>query len=181
MKKDWNTVEVLGHARHDWLNKLQLIKGNLSLNNIERAKAIIDEIVVEAGQQSKLSNLKIPQFASMLLTYNWENHSFQLEYEILDHSNISIPVINDQLLTEWTSSFFELLNASIKLYHENHLSITIEQQSEGTRFFFDFRGIITNKAPIMDFLNKKTSMLQVDIQELSEQELALEIFIPSNE
>ncbi|WP_312471145.1 Spo0B domain-containing protein, partial [Neobacillus sp.] len=45
MGKEWDIVEVLRHSRHDWLNRLQLIKGNLDLNRIDRAKAVIDEIV----------------------------------------------------------------------------------------------------------------------------------------
>ena len=36
MRKEWDTIEVLKHARHDWLNKLQLIKGNLSLIKIDQ-------------------------------------------------------------------------------------------------------------------------------------------------
>ena len=36
IKKEWNTVDVLRQVRHDWLNKLQLIKGNLDLNKMER-------------------------------------------------------------------------------------------------------------------------------------------------
>ena len=66
MEKEWDIVEVLRHSRHDWLNKLQLIKGNLDLNRIDRAKAIIDEIVIEVQHESKLSNLHIPLFASLL-------------------------------------------------------------------------------------------------------------------
>lgn len=180
MKKDWTTVELLSHARHDWLNKIQLIKGNLSLNKIDRAKEIINEIVIEAQQESKLSNLKIPQFASLLLTYNWENHYFQIEYEILDDPNCRTFIINDELITKWTSDFFSCLNNAVKAFYENHLSVTIEQQSNGTRFFFDFRGIITEKEQLMNFLLKEDSLLEVNVQEISEQELALEIFLPFN-
>ncbi|MCD8502937.1 MAG: Spo0B domain-containing protein [Bacillaceae bacterium] len=35
MKKDWDDVlSVLKHSRHDWLNMVQLIKGNLALKKI---------------------------------------------------------------------------------------------------------------------------------------------------
>ena len=67
MKKEWNTIELLRHVRHDWLNKLQLIKGNLDLNKIDRAKEIIDEIVIEAQNETKLSNLHFPNFTLLLL------------------------------------------------------------------------------------------------------------------
>ena len=60
MKKDWNIVEVLRHARHDWLNRVQLIKGYISLNNIERVNKILDEIIADAYQESKLSNMNMP-------------------------------------------------------------------------------------------------------------------------
>lgn len=178
MNNDWNMIEVLRHARHDWLNKIQLIKGNLALDKIDRAKEIIDEIVVEAQQEAKLSNLKIPQFASLLLTYNWENHSFQLEYDVMDDSKCD--KLDDGWLANWTSSFFACLNSSVQLFYENHLSVTIESQMEGTRFFFDFSGIITNKEQIESFLKKESSELKMTIQEFTEQELALEVFMPFN-
>lgn len=46
MSRDWSTLEVLRHARHDWLNQLQLIKANLSLGRTERANEIIEEIIL---------------------------------------------------------------------------------------------------------------------------------------
>lgn len=177
MKKDWTTVDLLSHSRHDWLNKIQLIKGNLSLNNIDRVKEIIDEIVVETRQESKLSNLNIPQFAALLLTYNWEGHSIHLEFELLEGKKEEQKNVNDEVLTNWTSTFLDNLNKSIKEFHENHLSVTIEIQEEGIGFFFDFRGIITTMEQLTAFLQKQ-SMVSPIIHELSEHELSLEVFIP---
>ncbi|AIE60890.1 Spo0B C-terminal domain-containing protein [Bacillus methanolicus] len=177
MKKDWNTVEVLRHVRHDWLNKLQLIKGNLALNKIDRAKEIINEIVNEAQQEAKLSNLEMTEFASLLLTHNWENHAFQLEYEVMD--NMETPAVNDQLMTEWTRSFFSCLNNSIEAFHNNLLSVSIESGEKGTRFFFDFRGNITDKEKISAFLAEKNSSLHVEVQEFSDQVLSLVVFLPN--
>uniref|UniRef100_UPI0019672051 Spo0B C-terminal domain-containing protein n=1 Tax=Serratia marcescens TaxID=615 RepID=UPI0019672051 len=70
----------------------------------------------------------------------------QLEYDVLDCSDCNS--LDDEWLVKWTDSFFTCLNSSIKRYHENHLSVTIEPQKKGTRFFFDFRGIITEKEQI---------------------------------
>ncbi|GLB58357.1 sporulation initiation phosphotransferase B [Cytobacillus sp. NCCP-133] len=176
MEKDWNMIEVLRHARHDWLNKIQLIKGNLSLNKVDRAKEIIDEIVVEAQQEAKLTNLNLPEFASLLFTYNWENHSFQLEYEVLDDAMAGR--LDDRILSKWTGSFFACLDSAAKTYHENHLSVSISQEKEGARFFFDFSGIITDMDRMEKFLNKEYADICVAVQELAEQELALELFMP---
>lgn len=178
MKKDWDTIELLRHTRHDWLNKIQLIKGNLSLNKIDRVKEIIDEIVLETQLESKLSNLNIPQFAALLLTYNWESHSIHLEYEILEGTSFSTSdQIDDEQLTSWTNLFLLELNKSIKAFHENHLSVTIEEQQTGIGFFFDFRGIITNIEQIQSFLQQQSPFVS-KVHELSEQELSLEVFLP---
>ena len=174
MGKEWDIVEVLRHSRHDWLNKLQLIKGNLDLNRIDRAKAVIDEIVIETQHETKLSNLHMPLFAALLLKSNWENPSFKLEYEVLLESE-SIK-IDDPGMTKWTNSFFSCLNQSIEQFQENHLSITIEPQSDGVRFFFDFSGIIISKELVEKFLAEAT--VDVLVKEFTEKELAIEVFMP---
>ena len=175
INKNWNTIEVLRHARHDWLNKIQLIKGNLSLNKFERVKDIIEEIIVETEQEAKLSNLKIPQFASLLLTYNWENHPFQVEYDVLD--NKMYDHLDDEWLVNWTKTFFSCLNGVVKEYHENYLSVTIAPEKDGTRFFFDFRGIITEKELLEHFLTKEQSVPTLRVQGLTEHEFSLELFL----
>lgn len=134
MEKEWDIVEVLRHSRHDWLNRLQLIKGNLDLNRIDRAKAYINEIVIEAQHEAKLSNFCFQKYASLLLKANWENHLFQLEYEVLN--DFEAVEINDDILSNWTKSFFLCLDQAIEAFQENHLSITIQPQSDGVRFFF---------------------------------------------
>jgi stage 0 sporulation protein B (sporulation initiation phosphotransferase) len=177
MNKEWDIVEVLRHARHDWLNRLQLIKGNLDLNRFDRAKEVIDEIVIEAQHESKLSNLNCPLFASLLLKSNWEGHSFQLEYEVLQESESL--TINDLVLTNWTNSLFVCLNSAIEPFQENHLSITIDLQKDGVRFFFDFSGIIIKNELIEQFLNDpQPSKMDIAVKEFFENELALEVFMP---
>jgi stage 0 sporulation protein B (sporulation initiation phosphotransferase) len=174
MEKEWDIVEVLRHSRHDWLNRLQLIKGNLDLDRIDRAKAYINEIVIEAQHESKLSNFHLPGFASLLLKSNWENHLFLLEYEVLN--DLEAVEINDDILSNWTKSFFICLDQAIEAFQENHLSITIQPESNGVRFFFDFSGIIIKKELIEQFLI--SSEIEVTVKEFSESELGLEIFMP---
>lgn len=178
MKKEWDTIEVLRHARHDWMNQLQLIKGNLSLNKVDRAKEIIEEIIMEARQDAKLSNLHLPQFASTLLTCNWENHHFQLEYEVMDSQNFHR--LDDQLLTRWTEQLFDALNSSIEQYQENHLSVTIESQEKGIGFFFDFRGIINDKNRLKRFLDQQPGYnMKVRSDGVVDGELTIEVFMES--
>jgi stage 0 sporulation protein B (sporulation initiation phosphotransferase) len=171
MENNWDIVKVLRYARHDWLNKIQLLKGNLSLNRIERAQAIIDEIVMESQQEARLSNLQLPQFAALLLITNWQQHYFSLEYEVL--GDIPSVKMDDNLLTNWTSSFFELLNTCIEAFQENHLSVSILPEENGAHVFFDFTGTIIKKEELEGFLKK--SQVSVNIKEFSNHELSFEM------
>jgi stage 0 sporulation protein B (sporulation initiation phosphotransferase) len=179
MEKEWNMIEVLRHSRHDWLNKLQLIKGNIDLNRIDRVNAIIDEIVIEAQHETKLSNLHIPLFASLLIRANWESNIFTLEYEVLQESGILY--INELELTHWTEEFFACLNESITPLDENHIAVSIDSEEDGARFFFDFSGIIKYKARIEKFLSEcSTKELGITVKEFTENDLAIEVFMPIN-
>jgi len=179
MKKDWDTLEVLRHARHDWLNKIQLIKGNLSLNKVDRVKGIIEEIILEARQESDLTNLNLPQFASTLLTCNWDQHSFQLDYEVTKSFNIRH--LDDQQLAIWTRELFEILDACIEKFQENHLSVMIQADEKETRFFFEFSGILTEKESLLRFLEEPLgAAMTIEVNAISDEEVSFQIFtIPS--
>ena len=68
--------------------------------------------MIEAQNESKLTNLNIPQFSSLLLTSNWENYSFEFEFEVIDE--LKCGSIDDEVLANWTSLFFECLNEAIQ-------------------------------------------------------------------
>jgi len=176
MNKDWNTIEFLRHVRHDWLNKIQLIKGNLDLNKPDRVKEIINEIITETKQEAKLSNLDIPQFATKLLIANWENYYFRLEYEVLAEEKCQ--VTEDEVLTEWTTLFFQMLNQSIKPFADNHLFISIHSMVEGIRLYIDFNGILLERETMSQFLQQQFSkQLTLKNIEMSEEELVFEVWM----
>jgi len=176
MNKDWNTIEFLRHVRHDWLNKIQLIKGNLDLNKPDRVKEIINEIITETKQEAKLSNLDIPQFATKLLIANWENYYFRLEYEVLAEEKCQ--VTEDEVLTEWTTLFFQMLNQYIKPFADNHLFISIHSMVEGIRLYIDFNGILLDRETMSQFLQQQfTKQLTLKNIEISEEELVFEVWM----
>ncbi|WP_043934247.1 Spo0B C-terminal domain-containing protein [Bacillus sp. EB01] len=175
MEKNWDLVEVLRYSRHDWLNRLQLIKGNLDLDRMDCAKAVIDKIIIETQQESKLSNLKMPELASQLLRANWEGHHFTLEYEVL-YEQQSKPV-DETAITEWVAEFFSILDQSVEPYQENSLSICLNQVEDGISFNFDFSGII-KETMLLGELLQKGSGLKISVRELTHEELDLEVFVP---
>ena len=163
MKKEWNAVETLRHSRHDWLNKLQLIKGNLTLNRVDRANQIIDEIIMNAKHEANLSNLNAPKFACYLMTFNWEDNHFTIEYEVL--GEVRDLECYDSEITSWCFHFFKQLNESVKKSAHNHLSISIDLIEEEPRFFLDFSGILIDEDYIKEWINEQTPYPSIQIVE----------------
>ena len=91
----------------------------MDLNRIDRAKEVIDEIVIEAQHETKFSNLHIPNFALLLLNHNWEKHYFKIEYEVIN--DIKCKVIDDDSLTNWTNAFFSQLNRRLNHFRKSFI------------------------------------------------------------
>ncbi len=70
------------------------------------------------------------------------------------------------------------MNESIKKYHDNNLSVSIEPQLTETRLFFDFSGIIEEKKLLIDFLQEKLKDgFLVEKSDISDEELTVELLI----
>lgn len=140
MSKDWSTIDVLRHARHDWLNQLQLIKANLSLNRVERANEIIEEIIVSSRHESNLMNLKVPQLAEYLITFNWLKHPIVLITEVTGQARDLSGAESDLLNS--CESLFTILNQAVNPLAENKLVLTINNDQDSTMFMFRLTGSI---------------------------------------
>ena len=151
MKRDWSIVEVLQHSRHDWLNKIQLIKGNFALNKTDRVKEIIDEIVMVTQNESKLTNLKLESLATLLMTVNWDQPKFIVEFEVIGEvKNLSQ---FDETLTNWFEQLFLMLDNIVDLNGDNLLTISIETFEKEVRFILDFSGIIKDKHVVSNWFD----------------------------
>lgn len=173
MGKEWNAVEILRHSRHDWLNKLQLIKGNLALERLDRVNEIIEEIIMDTKNESKLTNLKAPQLAALLMLFNWEERYFFLEFEILgDERNLSHL---DHEITAWCNAFLNKINKVIKPFAENHLILSLQLSEQEVRFIFDFRGIIEDKSTMLNYLEerKHDALIKVLEYEVHNEEMVV--------
>lgn len=147
---------------------VQLIKGNLALKKYDRIEEIIQEIVIKSQEESKLSNLQIPQFASQVLVHNWEGHNFQLEFEVKGTLRNLSEV--DLELTSFLSTLTVALNTYSKQYGENFLLLTVDcSMQEDVMVVFDFQGTIHNENQIREIvesnirLNEKTILEELYI------------------
>ncbi|MBO9130496.1 sporulation initiation phosphotransferase B [Bacillus sp. 165] len=173
MKKQWTVTDALRHSRHDWLNRLQLIKGHLSLGQMERVGELIERFVAESQSEARLMSLKLPLFTELLLTYSWEKHPCVLEYEVLGHiHNVSHM---DESITNWSEQFIHVLNLCLDTYVENHLSVTIECKEKDVCFFFDFRGKLIDRERLEHWLaNVEETLLEISYT-CTEEEVSIEL------
>lgn len=169
-------IRIFQHQRHDWLNKIQLIKGNLALGKTDRVGRIIEEIVWDMQQEARLTNLKLPKFCILLLTHNWVEQAFQIEYEIINDGDERILVTDDHL-TDWTKHFFQKVNIVADPVHDNIMYITVEILRNGhIHLLFHFIGGVNDDRGKFE---KQLHQLKADnvicnIQEWNEKEFMIE-------
>ncbi|MFZ4451876.1 Spo0B C-terminal domain-containing protein [Salibacterium aidingense] len=129
-------LDILRHSRHDWMNVVQIIKGNLSLNRLDRVEEILDETIRKAEHESRLIHLNIPRTALLILTFNWESHWLYLDIEVTDQQDCSL---YENTWYEIISTFTRELDRAVKPGAENYLLITIHP-GEDPYLEFDFQG-----------------------------------------
>ncbi|WP_070120802.1 Spo0B C-terminal domain-containing protein [Bacillus marinisedimentorum] len=165
MKNNWKTVDVLRYARHDWLNKIQLIKGNLALDRIDRVNEIVEEIIIGAQNESKLTNLQIPSTAEWVLTYNWTSSPLFLEFEVsADEANISAC---DATLVQWLREFTTELQKLVDKGYEQHLMLTFQLMGGDPRMAIDFTGGLIDAGPLREWCHEHTETPCFDFREAS--------------
>jgi stage 0 sporulation protein B (sporulation initiation phosphotransferase) len=175
MKEQWNMIKILRHVRHDMLNDIQLLKGYMSLNQLDKVNDLMDKITIEARAEGRLFNLKLEAFAEMLLTYNWEKHPIVLEYEVVEEPrNLST---YDEPITNWTKSLLAMLEANINPMYEHNITISIELDGEDACFFFDFRGKLLEKETVEKWLhdNRNVNNLFVETIHVNQEEICTKL------
>ncbi|MGE6629079.1 Spo0B C-terminal domain-containing protein [Bacillus sp. NPDC077027] len=170
-------IGILSRSRHDWMNKLQLIKGNLTLEKYDRVFEIIEEMVIEAQHESKLSNLKIPQLAFCFLTFNWESHFITLEYEVLGETR-DLSAYDEQLLSV-SQKLFSIFDQSVCQKTENHLTVTFQtdHQDEELVLYFDFKGKLISLDALNAFHDANYSCMNITQFHVTPHESMIELSV----
>lgn len=174
MMKKRSTLEVLRHSRHDWLNRLQLIKANMSLERWARVNSLIDEIVMESNHESNLSSLHAPIFAEYLITFHWEPRLFTMEYEVIGDGGIDLSDY-DHSLYKWMLSLFSLLEKIVDKKAENHLFLSMHNEEKEVRFFFELSGIIESTDKLSTWIETQPSSFLVVESHVSSQGCEMQI------
>ncbi|HET7578271.1 MAG TPA: Spo0B C-terminal domain-containing protein [Bacillales bacterium] len=160
MEKQWEPVKLLRHARHDWLNQIQLIKANLSLNRVERAQEIIEEITAQSRNDSKLTNLQMPHITEMLLTFNWQAHFYRLETEVIGREH-DLSDEEDKLFP-WLADLLQQLDRCADPGVDNHVLVSFRLGDHGVFVTVDFSGAVKDPRALAEgsFLHKGFEIIE---------------------
>lgn len=170
---EMNAIELLRHARHDWMNKIQLIKGYLSLGNLERLEAVVNDIVKDAENDSRLSNINLPNLVSYILTYNWKPSTIVLKFDVLGEGQL--PLVDDLIITEWFKKLMDLLESGSTVEVENELYLRINLDFKLPSFNIQYKGILTNKEFLETYISATENVFKVAITEFNEETIRFDI------
>ncbi|MCM2676655.1 Spo0B domain-containing protein [Alkalicoccobacillus plakortidis] len=131
-------LSTIKHTRHDWLNTIQLIKGNLALGHYKRIEEIIEQITQKSISESKLCNIHAPELSLFLIGYNWTSQKVDMNYEVIGEV---------KSLKDWAEPLYLLVRAimdhldrSSSFTSENSVMITFNFVEEICSLTFRFVG-----------------------------------------
>ncbi|PRO64997.1 Spo0B domain-containing protein [Alkalicoccus urumqiensis] len=134
MQEEERLLKMLSHYRHDMMNEVQLLKAYLSMNRTEKASAVVDRMVVEAEQHSRLHRLGAPRFACSLLEWMWEAPPLPVELDI--HNGDGFTDVETEALTLF-ASFRNWLDSYVPAGAEGSVQITVKPPG---RMIFEAEG-----------------------------------------
>ncbi|MBP3951427.1 Spo0B C-terminal domain-containing protein [Halalkalibacter suaedae] len=163
-------LKALRQTRHDWLNVIQLIKGNLALNRYDRIEEIIEQVTQQSFSESKLSAIEATSVEYFLLTYNWANHPTKLDMDLA--GDVFSLFKEEERLLRLCRAVTEKLNDACTKDAENNLLLSFLFKKDVCELTFDFQGSLNMS--LEDWSEVVTDDgLAAKLEELSEHECVI--------
>ncbi|MFC0473659.1 Spo0B C-terminal domain-containing protein [Halalkalibacter kiskunsagensis] len=143
MTNQLDVLKALRQTRHDWLNVMQLIKGNLALKRYDRIEEIIDQVTQQSICESKISEIQAASVVYFLLTYNWFSTKMKLEIDVA--GDIFSLEREEVRLLRLCEEITEKLTIGSSMDSENHLLLTFLFKGDKCEMTFDFQGTLDTK------------------------------------
>ncbi|SEA94462.1 stage 0 sporulation protein B (sporulation initiation phosphotransferase) [Thalassobacillus cyri] len=160
-------MDLMRHARHDWMNELQLIQGYASMGKMDRVKEKLADVLTNADEERRLMNLNAPYLSIWLMSFNWHHPYYRLTYQVkgdkhdLRHKDITLYAQCEEVI-----HVMESFSDSSILYHG---VLTIESYNEGsTAIEIVLKGKFSDPSLLKETLQAKDFIETVEIDK-SEQ------------
>lgn len=125
MDVEKSVAQSLRHARHDFLNELQLISMYLDLGKPEKAQAMIRSHAEAAVQLSHLTALQMPEMEEWLLVSKWRFPEIRF---VLNVSARTGTAGFDAVFARMLESIFQAVRAQLDPYIEYICTINISNE-----------------------------------------------------
>lgn len=170
-----DVINALRHARHDWLNVIQLIKANVKLKRYDRIEEIIEQVTRQSYSESRLSSLYVTNVEYYLLTYHWNQHPVQLELEVVGEP-FSLKHEEDRLF-RLCQSVLEKLNDTCTEDAEHNVLLSFIFKESSCQVTFDFHGVVKMEKEEWD----EFVPLNLQVEDFNEEECFLSSSFFKNE
>jgi len=77
-------IDTMSHARHDWLNDLQMIVGYVQLRKYDKLAGCVEKLKQKMAEESRTSKLEAPGLVEALLTARARIRRYAFAYRIDD-------------------------------------------------------------------------------------------------
>ncbi|QJD81806.1 Spo0B domain-containing protein [Cohnella herbarum] len=151
-----SAIRTLSHHRHDWMNELQIVYGYLRLNKLDKAVEVVDRIRGRMEQDSRLSQIGIPELAAFLLSFRTVCDTMRLDVDIQDGLHLDrLPCEAEEL----SRTIIGLVNvirfrATLPTGGENVLKLTLSQTEGDLKIVMDYYGELAASDSVVDELEK---------------------------
>ncbi|TCP32248.1 stage 0 sporulation protein B (sporulation initiation phosphotransferase) [Scopulibacillus darangshiensis] len=172
MISETELIHLIRNARHEWLNELQVIKGYLTLNQLDNAEGIIEGLIMKSRNEAKLSNQDIPLLSALVLTFNWYQHTFKLDLEVTGEGfRLSV---YDRQLASLLQNMLHVFDEHASNRTENTMALLIHIMDTSACLTLDFTGQLNYPEQIEQFV-------EVEKEELNQSIHLVEHYIKTNE
>lgn len=140
LKKEF--IRFLRQYRHDWLNHLQVIKAYASMDKKDELSRFIDQLIINAHEEARISRLGDVELSYFLLTYNWTQDKLQLdvELEIDEHEQIDQIGPRYPYLLNWIKQLTQSMENIALVGEENRLLLLLSYLDRQLTICVDFIG-----------------------------------------
>lgn len=154
-------MKLIQQLRHDWMNDLQLILGNLQLGKQDKAVEKIYSIMEKAGQNRALDQLQLPKTTIFLHLLNAEYTHFQWEWHVeVDALKGDTYPDDDQLKLQLTE-IYEIIQPHVIDFEVYHAKLSFLMKEEQWTYQLTIEEVLDNTDYLVENLKRLPYMESV--------------------
>ncbi|QMV43818.1 Spo0B domain-containing protein [Cohnella cholangitidis] len=137
-----SAIRTLSHHRHDWMNELQILYGYLRLNKPDKAVDVVDRIRGRMEQDSKVSQIGIPELATYLLSFRTVCDTMRLDLDIEDGLHLERLPYSAEKLSKTITGLVNVIRfrATSPISGENVLKLVLSQSEGELKIVMAYQG-----------------------------------------